>query len=197
MNQCKQCGATLPEGTRFCLQCGAEVSAEETRPSPSMPPRAQKELDFLQPALTGGFALGVISAIPIVGGLNCLCCLWVQAGGGLATWLLNKQRPGTLKYGDGALVGVLSGLIGGVVSTLIGIPIQMLVMTQETFSQTMSQMPPNLPPWIRDMMTQMMEPGFSLSRTLISLCINVLLFSTFALIGGIITTAILNRKKTE
>src|SRR5215510_4771252 len=111
MSQCKECGATLPENSRFCLQCGTE-----NRPSDGGPPQPERELDFFKPAITGGLLLGVLSSIPLLSALNFLCCLWVQAGGGLATYLLDKQRPGRLKYSDGAFVGVFSGLIGAFVA---------------------------------------------------------------------------------
>src|SRR5262245_51804487 len=128
MNQCKQCGATLPEDSQYCLQCGTENKPNSTSQS-------QKELDFLKPSLLGGLAMGVLSSLPLIAYGNILCCLWVQAGGGLTTWLLNKQRPGGLKYGDGAFGGVFSGIIGAFVATLISIPIQMLTLTSENIAQ--------------------------------------------------------------
>lgn len=187
MNQCKQCGATLPENTTVCLQCGTENRASAT----SVAVAPQAELDFLKPALMGGGALGLLSGIPVV---NCLCCLWVLGGGGLASWQLDKQRPGTLTYGDGALVGGLSGLIGGIVATIMGIPF-MLMMTPERMIGFIERFVPSLPPEARQ---QIME-GFKLSASgvLIQLVMNVVLFGVFALVGGILTVAILNRNKTE
>ena len=167
MNQCKECGATLPEDSRFCLQCGTENKPSERRSS--VP---EQDLDFLRPAITGGLALGVLSSIPLIGSLNCVFCLWAQAGGGLAAWLLNKQRPGGLKYSDGAFGGVFSGLIGAIVATVINIPIQMLVMTPERTAEIQQSMEeglrqvPDFPPEFRDMMLRFFQPGFDLSRTL-------------------------------
>ena len=83
----------------------------------------------------GGLALGILSSIPVISAGNVLCCLWVQAGGGLAAWFLNKQRPGGLKYGDGAFGGVFSGLIGAFVATLISIPVQILMFTPERIAE--------------------------------------------------------------
>ena len=40
----------------------------------------------LQPALFGGLFIGVLSALPIISAGNCLCCMWVVAGGMLATY---------------------------------------------------------------------------------------------------------------
>ncbi|HET9942112.1 MAG TPA: zinc ribbon domain-containing protein [Terriglobia bacterium] len=189
MNQCKQCGATLPENSRYCLQCGTENT-----PGPAQP---EKELDFLKPAITGGLGLGVLSALPFISALNVLCCLWAQAGGGLAVWLLDKQRPGSIKYSDGALAGVLSGLIGAIVATLVTIPIQMLLFTPEAVAQmqeALKQLP--FSPAVIEAMSQFLQPGFNLTRTLISLLMNLVSLGLFAMIGGIITTAILSRKKT-
>jgi hypothetical protein len=195
MDQCKQCGALLPEGAKFCLQCGAEKTAEKTEDAKSFSSVPPKDLEFVQPALTGGLALGVLSAIPFV---NCLCCLWVLGGGGLATWLLNKQRPGGLRYGDGALVGVVAGVVGGLVTTIIAIPIQMLTFNEATARQVQEAFnQAQMPPAFREFMEQMMAPGFSLSRTLFSLLANVVIYSLFAMVGGIIGVAIVNRKKTD
>jgi hypothetical protein len=191
MSQCRECGATLPEDSRYCLQCGTE-----NKPSANAQP--QKELDFLKPAITGGLALAILSSIPIISAGNFLCCLWAQAGGGLAAWLLNKQRPGGLTYSDGAFGGVFSGLIGAVVTTLISIPIQMLLLTPERVAEIQSrfeQVP--MQPEVREIMMRFLSPGFDLTRVVIILLIYMLAFGLFAMIGGIITTAILSRKKLD
>jgi hypothetical protein len=193
MNQCRECGARLAEDSRFCLQCGTENKTSDSRSS--VP---EKDLDFLRPAITGGLALGVLSSIPIIGALNVVCCLWAHVGGGLAAWLLNNQRPGGLKYSDGAFGGVFSGLIGAIVATVINVPVQMLVMTPERVAdmeQSLRQMP--FSPEFRDMMLRFLQPGFDLSRTLFLLLMYMILFGLFAMIGGIITAAVLSRRKLD
>lgn len=189
MNQCKQCGATLPEDSRFCLQCGTENTPSSASTAP------QGELDFLRPAVTGGLALGVLSGIPYIG--TC-CCLWALGGGGLATWLLNTQRPGGLKYSDGALGGVLSGLIGAIISTIIYIPVQILLLTPEAVERARAQFQQaQMPPEAIDMIMRFMQPGVDVSRTLITLLLNMVGLGLFAMIGGIITAAILARKRAD
>jgi hypothetical protein len=189
MNQCKQCGATLPEDSRFCLQCGTENTPA---PESTIP---QGELDFLKPAITGGLALGVLSSVPYV---SVCCCLWSAGAGALATWFLNKQRPGTLKYSDGALGGVLSGLIGAIVTTIISIPVQMLLLTPEAVETAKAQLERSqMPPQVVEMITRFMQPGFDLSRTLISLLVNMVALGLFAMVGGIIAAAILTRRRAD
>jgi zinc ribbon protein len=200
MSQCKECGATLPQDSRFCLQCGTENKPSENRPA--VP---EKDLEFLKPSVTGGLALGVVSALPFIGGLNVICCLWAQAGGGFTAWLLNKQRPGHLKYSDGAFGGVFTGLIGAIVSTIIQIPILMLTLTPERVAQFqtdferrmqgMQQGGGTIPPQVRDwMLRYLTDVPF---RTLFTLIMYMIFFGLFAMIGGIITTAIISRRKLD
>src|SRR5204862_1102880 len=94
----------LPDHARFCLQCGASIlPPEEEPPSPVPVQTAPKpELDFVQPALTGGMFLGFLSSIPFISAGNCICCMWVLLGGGIAVMMLTKQRPSGIAYGDGA-----------------------------------------------------------------------------------------------
>jgi len=193
MSQCRQCGASLPENSQYCLQCGSEVRDRQTPAPPEM------ELEFLKPAVTGGLLLGVLSALPFVSSLNVICCLWAQAGGGFATWLLNKQRPGGLKYGDGAFAGVISGLIGAFVATLISIPVQLVLFTPESYANLQEFLTrfPTMSPNLRDAILQFFSPGFNISRTVIGLLMNMVFLGLFAMIGGILTVAILNRKKID
>jgi len=86
-----------------------------------MPPAPPK----LQPALYGGVFIGVLSALPLVNLGNCVCCLWVVAGGALALYLMQQNHPYPVTAADGALVGLLAGVIGGVLGALLSIPIQM------------------------------------------------------------------------
>src|SRR5215471_18587311 len=133
--QCKQCGAELPEHAKFCLQCGTRMEEPEqpespppegSEPSPPPPlsrePAPMPDLDFVQPALTGGMFLGLLSSLPIIQAGNCLCCMWVLLGGAIATVMLTKQRPlNQITYGDGAFAGVLSGSFGAVIGTVVQI----------------------------------------------------------------------------
>ena len=192
MNQCKQCGATLPENSRVCLQCGTENTRMETS-AEDMP---RKELDFLRPALIGGATLGILSTLPYIRAGNCVFCLWVLAGGAIATFLLNKQRPGGLKYGDGATAGVFSGLFGAIVATIVGIPVKMLQKAElEQAGQQISQS--QMPPAVKEFVLQAMQPGINVTFLLIGLVIGIIIYSIFAAAGGALMVAILNRKKTD
>jgi len=196
--QCNQCGADLPEEARFCLQCGAPVQRTDPEESPlgARPEGPAPELDFIQPALAGGTFLGVLSTLPL---MNCLCCLWVLGGGGLATYMLSKQQPGRrLTYGDGAFVGVLSGLFGAIIATVIWIPLKIisarfLPTQQEQIDQILRNMP-EMEGWMRDMFTRLMSAEVSVATVLFTFFSNLMMYALFAMIGGIVTVAILQKR---
>jgi hypothetical protein len=190
MNRCKQCGAVLPENGRICSHCGTDNAVEQAAPVQAAP---LSELDFLKPALLGGGVMGVLTGVPLVG---CLCCIWVVGGGALAAWQLDQQRPGTLKYGDGAMVGGLAGVIGGVVATLIGLPLQRLLMTPDRVLAWIERFVPNMPPEARESILQSFG-ALDLPRILLQTVMNIILLGIFALVGGCLAVAILNRNKTD
>lgn len=201
MKQCKQCGATLPADSNVCLQCGTKNSPPRNESADA--PR--KELDFLKPALAGGSAMSVVtSLVALISSktnhplLNITCCLWLLGGGALAVYLLDKQRPGGLTYGDGALVGLFSGVFAAILGTLIGIPLR-LMQTEELqraadqFQQQSAQMPPG----VRDALLQLMTPGINLTVILIGLVFGLIINSIFMTGAGALMVAIVNRKKTD
>jgi hypothetical protein len=139
-----------------------------------------------------------MSALPVIAFGNCLCCLWIQCGGAIATRLLNKQRPGGLKYGDGALAGVMSSLVGTLVWAAINIPIQALFFTPEAAArmrEQMEQFREYLPPDFETSMAPLLEPGFNMSRLLTGVITFSIVSGLFAMIGGILMVALLERQR--
>lgn len=183
---CNQCGASLPDNARFCLQCGAPV------PVQGIPGQPQKELDFLQPALAGGMLLGLLSSIPIV---SVLCCAWVLGGGALTTYLLKRQRPGNLSYGDGAFGGVMAGLVGAVVATLVSIPVRLMNANglAEMRDQIMAQNA-DAPEGLRNFLDMILSPEIHLGGLLVWFFMCAVAFGLLAMIGGIVAVAVVNRK---
>ena len=196
---CKQCGAELPENARFCFQCGAGVGPPDTTPD-TQPPAPHRELDFIQPALAGGMFLGLLSSIPIINAGNCICFMWILGGGGIATLLLTKQRPAGITYGDGAFAGVVSGLFGAIVGTLISIPVRVISARffesqQQTLEETMREVGVEGP--LRDLMLRVASPEISAATVAFTFFMNLMVYALFAMIGGILMVAILNKRKLE
>ena len=79
-----------------------------------------------QPALLGGVAIGVLSALPFINFANC-CCAWILFGGALAAYLMQQNHPEPIQVGDGAVVGLLAGTIGAFVWLIASIPINLMM----------------------------------------------------------------------
>jgi hypothetical protein len=155
-------------------------------------------LDFVQPALAGGMFLGILSTVPFISAANCICCMWILLGGGLASFLLAKQRPSGITYGDGAFVGVLSGLFGSIVGTTIHIPMQMISVRlfgaqTEQFEEWLRRLGVEEGP-MRDWMIRMTSGEISVATVLFTFFSYLLMWSLFAMIGGILAVAILNKR---
>ena len=191
---CNQCGKELPPEARYCLHCGTpapEVTGQV--PSPHLP-----ELEFKHPALAGGLFLGLLSSLPIVSAGNCVCCMWILGGGGIATFYLLQQRPGGISYGDAAFGGVMSGLFGAVVATLVSIPIRLLLVRaiqsqQEAIEEAFKDFPIQGP--IRDLFLQMASGEVTPGTIAFGFFMNLLIFSLFAMVGAILTLAVLNKNQ--
>jgi hypothetical protein len=200
VKQCSHCGTNLPENARFCLQCGTEAPAT---PEPAQPPgqtTAQAPLDFTQPALAGGMVLGLLSSIPFINLGNCFCCMWVLGGGALSAHLLMKQRPTGITYGDGAFGGAMSGLFGAIVATLFQIPMRYILSRTAGAEQAIEEMIqqfPTLDPEMLELLRQVASPDLSLVSLIFTFMANVLVFSLFAMIGGILAVAVLQKQKNK
>jgi len=146
-------------------------------------------------------ALGLLSSIPIISLGNCLCCMWVLGGGGLASYLLMQQRPGGITYGDGAFGGVLSGLFGSVIATIMSIPVRFLaartLLSQKEVLEQALRDAPGLEGPMRDFLLQLASPEISAVALVATFISNVVIFSLFAMIGGIVMVAIMEKQKKQ
>jgi hypothetical protein len=145
----------------------------------------------LQPAVFGGVAIGVLSALPVVNLLNFCCCAWVVFGGALAAYLMQQNHPAPISAGDGAVVGLMAGAIGAVLGSLLAIPITLAMGPfQADMIERVLQGTQDLPPEVRSIFEQMrsgMGTGAVIGIGLIfSLLFSLCFYSIFGLLGGLL-----------
>ena len=190
--QCRECGAILPDDARACLQCGTPLRSGR---------HPQGALEFIQPAIVGGLVLGVLSSLPIINLANIIFGLWILAGGALTARLLLKQRPSGITYGDGAFGGVLSGFFGAVVAAIMLIPSKLIfaadweAMRQQT-EQQMAKTPEATGP-MKDLVLRAISAEVSLTTELFWFFFFGFFFSLVAMIGGMLMVWISNRGRQK
>jgi hypothetical protein len=146
----------------------------------------------LQPALFGGLFIGVLSALPFVSAGNCCCCLWVIAGGVLATYLRQQNSPFALQASEGALMGLMAGFLGGILAAVISVPVQMVFgPMQAEWMMRMFEGNQDMPPEMRDAMERMASNmgAFALATAVF----NVVVYTVFGLLGGLLGVAIFKK----
>ena len=140
---------------------------------------------MLQPALLGGVALGILSALPVINLANC-CCAWVLFGGGLAAYLLQQQSPAPISAGDGALVGLDAGAIGAVVWTLVSIPLSAaLIPFQADLLERALSNARDMPPEARAFLESLRSAPVMGAAAVVGFFIKLFASSLFAMIGGL------------
>lgn len=152
----------------------------------------------LQPALLGGVAIGVLTALPFVNIVNLCCCAWVIVGGALAAHLMQQNHPAPISAGDGAIVGLMAGAIGAVVGTLLSIPVAMaLGPMQAQFLERIFEGMRDLPPEARDALEQMrggmMGGAVAGAAMLVGMVFSVCIYSVFGLLGGLLGAAMFKK----
>ncbi len=153
---------------------------------------------MFKPALIGGVLLGVLSALPVVSALNCLCCAWVIAGGVLAANLYVKSAPLPVTLGTGALIGLIAGAVGAVVDTIFSIPMHLLL-TGMGFGvgqlrEAIQQVP--MAPEARDTLLKVLGGGgVGIFFVLLSGVFKLFIYSIMAMIGGTLGVALFEKRK--
>ena len=160
------------------------------------------DTNMLKPALIGGMALGILSALPGIGNCNCVCCAWAIGGGILAAFLYVRESPFLVTMGRGALIGLAAGAIGAVVCSLFSIPIQYVLtgggnmtMVAEQIREQLAKNPDFPQEFRQGMETFLLRDDFSKLVTIFSLLFNIVFFSLFAMVGGTIGVAVFEKRK--
>lgn len=140
-----------------------------------------------QPALLGGLALGVLSALPVINLANC-CCAWVLFGGALAAYLMQQNHPDRVGVGDGALVGLMAGAFGAVVWTALSIPLHMVLgPLQAGMLERALQNANDMPPEFREFLEQLRGSEVFLGAAwVLSFLFTLCACSLFGMLGGIL-----------
>ena len=139
----------------------------------------------LQPALVGGVAIGVLSALPVISVVNVCCCAWVIFGGGLAAYLMQQNHPEPISISDGAIVGLSAGVIGAFVGAILTTLIGLLMgpFQAEMIREMMNN--PDLPPEIRRIFEQFgAGPVIGVGFVLFFI-VSLVVTTIFATIGGL------------
>jgi hypothetical protein len=153
----------------------------------------------LNPALIGGAVIGVLSSIPLISAGNCLCCMWVLLGGGIAAYLYRKDFPPEREFtmGEGAVVGLIAGLFGALFTTLLTYFFEILGLDPgQEFLRSFIESRQDLSPELKQFFDSFqdgggMEPMF----VFIGLFFSIIIDSIFGTLGGLLGTAILGKRK--
>jgi hypothetical protein len=154
------------------------------------------KIDYLTPALVCGGAAGVVSALPFLNLVNCLCCLWIVGASAAAVYLVSRRTPTGLKAGDGALTGVLTGVIAAVAETVVGLPLKGFNLAiSKRFLEKMSEFAPEMPAGWDEWLSRT-SGGFSPAFFLLGLFVTAAVFAVFGALGGVIGVSLFGRPKT-
>ena len=154
----------------------------------------QQRPGMFKPALVGGIAAGVLTAVPLV---NCFCCLWIIGGAMLAAYLFAKGSPSSLTPGDGAVLGILTGIVAAVVDSAVSLPFETMNREfvqrfMDQFSQFVQEMPSGWERWL-----DQRAGGMSPAWFLLGLLASAVIYAAFGTLGGLIGASMFGRKKVQ
>jgi predicted membrane protein len=156
-------------------------------------------------ALVCGFGAAVLTTIPGIESIA--CCTLVPVAAGLSIFVYKKSQPDLAKIttGTGIFIGVLTGVIAALFASGLEIIITYITRTSDIVvslpqaEQVVRDM--NFGPAAEEsfkllklMVEEIQTQGFSLLYTLLITISNLITYSIFGLLGGIIGTALINKR---
>ena len=162
------------------------------------------------PALYGGIVMGLISAIPFLNIVNCLCCAGILLGGFLAVMFYkNNFQPKAdqlmadtldttpFTAGDCLAVGALAGVVGAVVDTLLSIIFIALFgnVVQEFLLNLIQNMDLQIPEEFLQQVEESLREEMGAFGILKNLLLSMVIDPLFGLLGGLIGYSIFKPKQ--
>jgi len=157
------------------------------------------------PALVCGFGASVLTTIP--GMESIACCLLAPIASGISIFLYKKSQPGIYKIGTGT--GIVLGLLTAIFAALFASSFE-IVITYITKTSDLATSMPQAEQVVKDMnlgqaaeesikvlkqmMSDIQSKGFSFLYALLITLTNLITYSIFGMIGGMVATAIINKR---
>jgi hypothetical protein len=147
--------------------------------------------DKLIPALYGGVIMALLSTVPFLSFINCLCCAGILLGGFFAVFFYkNNFTPDTPPYtsGDCVALGALAGVFGAIIGTILSTIFMILFgnIMGEMAIQWLQNMNINIPSEALDAIEESLNIALSPISIMISLFTNLVIDVIFGLLGGLI-----------
>jgi hypothetical protein len=145
-----------------------------------------------QPVILGALFIGVLSALPVVGGANYCCCLWVVVGGLLTAYLQQQAQPAPLEASEAAVSGLLAGLLGAVIYVVLTAVLFSVSgdAAQEQIRQAIESNP-QIPADVRDRLTGLLTGG---RLMLLVAAVSIPMYAIASMLGALLGLAIFKKK---
>jgi hypothetical protein len=144
---------------------------------------------LLSAAITGTLA-ALLTVTPIANLVNCLVCGWLWIGGLAAVWMYRENTGEYVNNRDGIILGLLSGLFGAAVATILSAVTGMSASTPIPAAQ-LAQIEQQFGEQAASYIRLLASPATSLTLTIV---INLVIYSLFGLIGGLIGASVFKSK---
>jgi len=139
----------------------------------------------IQPALIGGVAIGVLSALPLINLANC-CCAWILFGGALAAYLMQQGHPEPILIGDGAIVGLMAGMVGAFVWLIASVPINLAMAPfQSQMAQQTLRNASEIAPELRELLERFSNGPVIGLGMVIGFFLMLVISTMFGMLGGL------------
>lgn len=155
---------------------------------------------MLKPALIAGVLVGVLSALPLVGALNCFCCAWVIGGGVLAAYLHIQATPVAVTLGRGAALGLATGVVAAAVDTLFSIPLHFALAGMgsgiaEQMDELLRQIP-DVSPEVREALHSIFSDnrGMGVIFLVLTGFFKLIIYSVVCMLGGAVGVALFEKR---
>lgn len=157
------------------------------------------------PALVCGFGAAVLTTIPGMEGIA--CCLLAPVASGISIVLYKKSQPGLIKIntGTGVFLGFLTAIFAALFASSFEIIITYLTKTNDLITSlpqlegvvrdmNLGQAAEESIKLLKNMIADIQSTGFSFMYTFIITLTNLITYSIFGMLGGLVATAILNKR---